>query len=409
MDILYPQCAGIDVHKRTVVVAVGYVDEQGHSRKQTQTYSTMTDDLQRLAEWLMEKGVTHVAMESTGVYWKSVFNLLEGHFAVILANAQHVKAVPGRKTDVRDAEWLLDLAQHGLIRGSFIPPADIRELREFTRHRRSLIEERTREVNRVQKLLEDANIKLASVATDVMGVSVRNMLQAIIDGVDDPLQIADLARRRLRRKLPDLQQALHGRVLSHHRLLLRQLIEHIDFLDRQIEELTKEVEQRTRPFEVERGLLCSIPGVGPRVFEVIMAELGADMSHFPSARHLCSWAALCPGNYESAGKRLRGGRRYGNSWLTAVLLQAAWAATHVPGYLRAQFQHIAKRRGEKRAAIAVAHSLLAIIYEILTKRTSYQDLGADYFHRMDADKRKQYLLRQLAELGYDAKLEPHAA
>lgn len=409
MEVLYTNCAGIDVHKRTAVAAVSYPDEDGQLAKRTRTFSTMTKNLEAMVAWFLEQGVTHVAMESTGVYWWPLFNVLEEHFTVVLANARHVKAVPGRKTDVRDAEWLLDLMQHGLIRGSFIPPAEIRELREFTRYRRSLIEERTREVNRVQKVLEGANIKLAAVATDIMGVSGRAMLEAIISGDDDASHLANMARYRLRSKLPQLQQALQGRVRSHHRLLLRQLLDHIDFLDQRIAELSTAVEERISRFEAERELVCTIPGVKGRVFEVIVAEIGVDMSRFPSARHLCSWAALCPPNNESAGKQVSRAARHGNNWLRPALLQAAWAATRHEGYLQAQYRHIARRRGEKRAAIAVAHTLLAIIYHVLTNRVPYTDLGADHFQHIDTEQRKQYLVKQLAQLGYRATLEAEVA
>ncbi|HEX6512083.1 MAG TPA: IS110 family transposase [Chloroflexota bacterium] len=409
MEVLFPHSAGIDVHKKTAVAAVGYFNERGELVRQTRTFSTMTGQLEAMVKWFLDTGVTHVAMESTGVYWWPVHNVLEEHFTVVLANARHVKAVPGRKTDVRDAEWLLELMQHGLITGSFIPPAAIRQLREFTRYRRTLVEDRTREINRVQKVLEGANIKLAAVATNIMGVSGRAMLQAIIDGDEDAAHLADMARYQLRRKLPQLQEALHGRVQPHHRFLLKELLAHIDFLDQRIAEVSKEIEERTRPFEAQRELVCAIPGMGDRVFEVVVAEIGVDMSRFPSVRHLCSWAALCPANNESAGKKVGGVSRHGNNWLRAALLQAAWAATRTDGYLRAQYRHIARRRGEKRAAIAVAHSLLAIIYHVLSEGAAYRDLGPDHFQRIDVEQRKQYLVKQLAQLGYQATLEPTVA
>jgi transposase len=410
VEVLYPNCAGIDVHKKMAVAAVSYPNDGGRLVKETRTFSTMTGDLEAMAGWFLERGVTHVAMESTGVYWWPLFNVLEEHFTVVLANARHVKAVPGRKTDIRDAEWLLELMQHGLITGSFIPPAEFRVLRELTRYRRSLTEERTREVNRIQKVLEGANIKLAAVASDIMGPSGRSMLEAIIEGQEDATRLADLARYRLRAKLPQLQEALHGRVQAHHRFLLRQLLDHVDFLDQRIATVSQEIEERTRPFEAERELLCTIPGVKGRVFEVVIAEIGVDMSRFASARHLCSWAALCPPNNESAGKQVSRAARHGNNWLRPAMLQAAWAATRQnEGYLRAQYRHIARRRGEKRAAIAVAHSLLAIIYHVLTERVPYRDLGSDHFQRIDVEHRKQYLLKQLAQLGYRATLEADVA
>jgi transposase len=410
MDVIYPRCAAIDVHKRTAVASVGWVDEHGRRRRQTRTFSTMTADIERLRAWLAELGVTHVAMESTGVFWKPLFNVLEERFIVVLANAAHVKAVPGRKTDVRDSEWLLELMQHGLIRGSFIPPAEIRALRDLSRYRTSLIQERTREANRIQKVLEDANIKLAAVASDVLGVSGRQMLEAIIAGETDPRVLADLAKRKLRRKQAELEQALTGRVQAHHRLLLRELLDHVDYLDRAIARASAVIEARTRPFAAALALLCSIPGVKQRTAEVLLAEIGADMGRFPSARHLCSWAAVCPGNHESGGKRRSGQTRKGNRWLRAALLQAAWAAVRVKGgYFGAQFRRVARRRGEKKAAVAVAHSLLTVVYHVLKDGAPYEELGAAYFDRLEPGKLARYHLRRLAELGYGVYLEPPPA
>jgi transposase len=407
MDVVYPRCAGIDVHKRTAVVTVGWVDERGRRHRETRTYGTMTADLERLGAWLVEEGVTHAAMESTGVYWKPVFNLLEPHVEVVLANAAHVKAVPGRKTDVRDSEWLLDLMQHGLIRGGFIPEAPIRALRDLTRHRTSLIEERTRALNRIQKVLEDANVKLASVASDVLGVSGRAMLEALIAGESDPMVLAGLARGTLRKKHDALVQALDGRVQDHHRFLLRTLLAQVDHLTRAIAELSEEIARRLAPYAEAVALLCTIPGVRRRVAEVVLAELGPDLGRFADARHLCSWAALCPGNHESAGKRRSGRMRHGNRWLRSVLLQAAWAAIKVrDGYFGAQFRRIAKRRGDKRAAIAVAHSILAVIYYVLTRGAPYADLGGDYFDQRQPEHQARYHARRLAELGFDVTLEP---
>jgi len=402
MDLLYPQCAAIDVHKRTAVVAVGWVDERGRRQREVRTFSTMTGDRERLRDWLAERGVTHVAMESTGVYWKPIFHVLEERFAVILANAAHVKAVPGRKTDVRDSEWLLELMQHGLIRASFIPPAPIRELRELTRYRANLVQERAREANRIQKVLEDANVKLAAVVTDVLGVSGRLMLQALIDGETDPGALAALAKGRLCKKRAALVEALTGRVRDHHRLLLRELLAHVDYLDGAIARLGVEIAERLRPYAADMALLCSIAGIKQRAAEVLLAELGADMGAWPDARHLCSWAALCPGNNQSGGKQRSGRTRQGNRWLKRVLVQAAWAAVRVKdGYLGAQFRRIAKRRGEQRALMAVAHSLLTIVYHVLKQSTPYQELGASYFDRFDTDRQARYHLRRLAELGYD--------
>jgi transposase len=410
MDVLYPRCAGIDVHKRTAVVTIGWVDEQGQRRKQTRTYGTMTADIERLGAWLVEQRVTHVAMESTGVYWKPVFNLLEPYVTVVLANAAHVKAVPGRKTDVRDSEWLLDLMQHGLIRGGFIPEAPIRALRDLTRYRTSVVEERTRALNRIQKVLEDANIKLGSVVSEILGVSGRAMLEALIAGETDPEVLAGLARGTLRKKHDALVQSLAGRIQDHHRLLLRTLLAHVDHLTQTVTELSEEITRRLAPYTEALELLCTITGVRHRVAEVVLAEIGPDLTRFADARHLCSWAAICPGNHESAGKRRSGRMRHGNRWLRSVLLQAAWAAIKVKDdYFGAQFRRIAKRRGDKRAVIAVAHSILTVIYYVLTRRVPYQNPGADYFDRLKPDHQARYYARRLAELGFDVTYEPVSA
>jgi transposase len=410
MDLIHPRCAAIDVHERTAVTSVSWVDEQGQPQRETRTFSTMTEGLERLAQWLAEHRVTHVAMESTGVFWKPLFNVLEEHFAVVLANAAHVKALPGRKADVRDSEWLLELLQHGLIRGSFIPPAPIRELRDLTRYRSSLIRERTREANRIQRVPEDADLKLAAVASDVLGVSGRQMLEAIIDGETDPGRLADLAKRKLRRKQAGLEQALAGRVKPHRRLLLRELLDHVDYFDRAIARVSAAIEERARPFAAAPALLCSIPGVKQRTAEVLPAAIGTDMTRFPSARHPCSWAAVCPGNNASGGKRRSGRTRRGNRWLRAALLQAAWAATRARGgYCGARFRRIARRRGQKRAAVAVAHSLLTVVYHIVKHGVLYEELGAGYFDRLEPDKLARYHVRRLAELGYDVQLERHPA
>jgi transposase len=410
MEVLSPRCAGIDVHKATAVVTVGWVDEGGHRRKETRTFGTTTPAIERLVAWLAEHGVTHVAMESTGVYWKPLFNLLEPHVQVVVANPAHVKAVPGRKTDARDSEWLLDLMQHGLVQASFVPDAPIRVLRDLTRYRTSLIEERTREANRIQKVLEDANIKLAAVASDVLGLSGRAMLAAIVAGEDDPERLARLALGRLRKKHAALVEALTGRVQDHHRLLLKTLLAHVDYLDQTIADLSAEIARRLEPYEAAIALLCSIVGVKRRAAEVVVAEIGVDMGRFVDARHVCSWAALCPGNDESAGKRRRGRTRHGNRWLRTVLVQGAWGATKAQrSYLSAQFRRIARRRGPKRAVIAVAHSLLTVIYHVLKHGVFYEDLGADYFDRRTPEQHARYHVRRLAELGFDVTLAPAAA
>ena len=307
MDTLYPHCAGIDVHKKSVAVCVRHAGRPAKTRQQVRTFATMTADLLALADWLAEQGVTHVAMESTGVYWKPVYHLLEGRFEILLVNAQHIKQVPGRKTDVKDCQWIAELLQHGLLRASFVPPPPIRDLRDLTRQRTQLVGERTAVANRIHKVLEDANIKLAGVATDVLGASGRAMLEALIAGETDPVKLADLARRRLREKIPQLRLALQGRVTGHHRFLLRMHLDHLDQLDGLIGRLTARVEEVLAPFAQASARLQTIPGVSQRVADVVLAEIGTDMGQFPSAAHLASWAGLCPGNHESAGKR-KGGR-----------------------------------------------------------------------------------------------------
>jgi transposase len=410
MDVLYPRCAGIDVHKATAVVTVGWRDERGQRRTETRTFATTTPAIEHLVAWLVVERVTHVAMESTGPYWKPLFNLLEPHVTVVLANPAHVKAVPGRKSDVRDSEWLLDLMQHGLIQASFVPEAPIRALRDLTRYRTTIIEERTREANRIQKVLEDANIKLASVASDVLGVSGRAMLEAIVAGETDPERLAGLAVGHLRKKHAALVEALTGRVQPHHRFLLNTLLAHVSYLDQLITELSDELTRRLEPYAAALTLLCSITGVKQRAAEVIVAEIGVDMDRFVDARHLCSWAALCPGSDESAGKRRSSRVRHGNRWLKTVLVQGAWGVTKAKdSYLAAQFRRITRRRGPKRAVIAVAHSLLTIIYHVLKNGVFYQDLGADYFDRRRPEQHAQYHVRRLSELGFDVTLTPAAA
>ncbi|HEX4621260.1 MAG TPA: IS110 family transposase, partial [Myxococcaceae bacterium] len=329
MDLLHPCCAGLDVHKETVVACVRRVDAKGKARSQTRTFGAMTAQLLELGDWLAGQGVTHVAMESTGVYWKPVWNLLEGQFQTLLVNAQHIKQVPGRKTDVKDAEWIAELLQHGLLRGSFVPATPQRELRELTRQRRQLIQAKASVANRIQKVLEDANIKLASVATDVLGASGRDMLRALIAGRDDPDRLADLARRKLRAKIPELRLALHGRVTEHHRFLLRLLLEEVEQHEAWIARLTERIaEVLPSPFAEAVRRLATIPGIDERAAENIVAEIGVDMDQFPGAGHLASWVGMCSGNHESAGKRRSGRATKGNRWLRATLVQVAWAASH---------------------------------------------------------------------------------
>jgi transposase len=378
MDVLHRCCAGLDVHKKTVVACVRRVDPAGKVQKHIKTFPTMTGDLLELADWLAVQGVKVVAMESTGSYWKPVFNLLESRFEVVLVNAHHIKQVPGRKTDVKDSEWIAQLLQHGLLRPSFIPPRPTRELRDLTRQRTQLINERTSVINRIQKVLEDANIKLGSVASNPLGVSGRLMIEAIIRGEYDPVKLADLARRRLRKKIPQLQRALQGSVTEHHRFLLRTQMDHLDHLEGLIRHYSERIDEVLLPFVETLARLVTIPGVDFRVAEVVLAEIGTDMSRFPTAGHLSSWAGLASGNHESAGKRQSGRTTPGNRWLKTSLVQAAWAAFRSKGtHLSRKFRRIAGSRGKKRAAIAVAHTLLVIIYHLLKEKTTYHELTDD--------------------------------
>jgi transposase len=412
MDVIHERCAGLDVHKKTVVACRLIRQEDGTWRSDTRTFGTMTGALLALADWLRAAGVSHVALESTGVYWRPVFNILESEFEVILVNAKHVKYVPGRKTDVKDAQWIAELLQHGLLKASFIPPAPQRALRDLVRYRTALIQERSREINRVQKVLEDANVKLTSVVSDVMGVSSRQMLAAIIDGQDDPQTLAELAKGRLRTKITELEQALVGHVADHHRLMLSLHLEHIDDLNLKIERLNQEIEQRVIPFdqtdELER--LDAIPGVGFQVAQGILAELGTDMSRFPNADHAVSWAGLAPGKNESAGRNQSAKTPKGNRHLKALLVQAAHTvARSNDNYLGAQFRHLAARRGTKRAAVAVARSILVIAYHLLRDGTQYRELGVDYFDKRNHQQVERRLVKRLEQLGHKVTLEPLVA
>lgn len=411
MEVIYERCAGLDVHKKSVTVCRITPAVRGGWQKERRRFGTMTDELLKLSDWLREAQVTAVAMESTGVYWKPVFNILESEFEVILVNARHIKYVPGRKSDISDAQWIGELLQHGLLKASYIPERPQRDLRDLIRYRTSLIGERAREINRVQKVLEDANVKLASVASNVMGVSGRQMLEAIIAGNEDPEALAALAKGRLRSKIPDLERALSGRIRTSHRLLLRLHLEHIDDLTNKVEELNEEIDRLMLPFDEDEQLrrLDDIPGVGREVAQVIIAELGVDMNRFPSAAHAASWAGLAPGKNESAGKNRSGKITPGNRHLKAMLVQAAHAVSRTKdNYLAAQFRRLAARRGKKRAAIAVAHSILVIAYHMLRDGTEYRDLGGDYFDKRNKEKLQRNLVRRLEGLGLKVMLEPAA-
>jgi transposase len=374
MKILVPCCAGLDVHKKTVMACVRRITDDGEVVEQTLNFGTMTAELLALADWLSAQGVTHVAMESTGVYWKPIFHVLEGQFEVLLCNAQHLKHVPGRKTDVKDAQWIAELLQHGLLTPSFVPPPPIRELRDLTRQRTQLIREKATVVNRVQKVLEDANIKLASVASDPLGVSGRAMIAALIAGQEDPDALAERARGRMRAKIPQLRQALTGRVTAHHRFQLRALMDQVGFLEGLIERFDLRIAAAMTPLAVAAARLETIPGLGTRSAEVILAEIGADMERFPSPGHLASWAGLCPGNDQSAGRRRSGRTTKGSQWLRSVLVQVAWAAVHTRGTIfQAQYGRWAKRMGKKKALVAVGHKILVVVYKLLKTATDYQE------------------------------------
>jgi transposase len=439
MELVYERCCGLDVHKKMVVACLILPDEKGEQSKEVRTFRTTTQELLLLRDWLVLTGCTHLAMEATGVYWKPIYNVLDGAVELLVVNARHIKAVPGRKTDVRDAEWIADLLQHGLLTSSFIPPAEQRELRELTRYRTSLVQERARAVNRLQKTLEDTNLKLGDVATDILGKSARAMLEALLAGQTDPAVLADLARGRLKTKRAQLEEALVGVLKPHHRFMLTEHLALIDTLDEAIARATHEIEVRMGPpdpspqepqplaeEESQTGdqeqepqeklplawdeavrLLDSIPGINPRAAQGILAEIGTDMRRFPSARHLASWAGMCPGNHESGGKRLSGKTRKGSPWLRQLLVEAAHAAAHTKNtYLSALYRRIASRRGAKIAMIAVGHALLVIIYHMLSEHTSYLDLGSNYFDERDRQSTEKRLVHRLEKLGFQVSLQP---
>ena len=406
MEVLHDCCGGLDVHAKTVVACL-----ITKGRKELRTFSTMTDELLRLADWLTSAGCTHVAMESTGVYWKPIFNVLEGLLSVILVNARHIKAVPGRKTDVRDCEWLADLVRHGLVKASFIPPLEIRELRELTRYRQTLVTEQTAVANRIQKLIESANIKLGQVASDVLGLSGRLMLRALAEGETDAGKLAELAQGKLRSKQAELRRALEGRLTQAQRWVLAEFLARLEELEAALTRVETRIGEAVAacpdPFVQEAvELLDTIPGVGERTAQTIVAEIGVDMGRFPSAKHLASWAGVCPGNHESAGKRKSGQPTKGNKSLRTVLVEAAWAATHAKGtFLQAKYQRLVKRMPKQKALGAVAHRLLVISYHLLSRRVPYAELGSDYVDRQHLERQRQRLVERLEGLGVTVTIE----
>jgi transposase len=409
VDQLIARVAGLDVHKATVVATVRTPGPDGSRSNRTETFGTMTADLIALRDWLHAHGVTHVALESTGVYWKPIYYVLEEGFQLLLINMVALKHVPGRKTDVQDSEWLAQLLECGLLRASFVPPPAIRELRDITRYQVQQVRDRAQEVNRLCKVLEDAGIKLTSVATDVMGASGRAMLHALLHGTTDPAVLADLARGRLRKKLPELRRALQGRFRQHHAFLVEQILAKIDFLDETLARITTQLDERLAPFEPMLATLDTIPGVNRTTAVSIIAETGGDMARFLTAGHLCSWAAMCPGHDESAGKRRSGKTRKANRYLRAALIQSALGASHAQGTaLQARYHRVKRHRGHKKAVVGVGHQILEIAYYIMRDGVTYDELGADYFERRHADRTVRRHVRQLEALGFHVTIEKAA-
>ena len=409
MDQLIDRVAGLDVHKATVVATVRTPAADGSRASQTETFGTMTADLLALRDWLHAHGVTHVALESTGVYWKPIYYVLEDTFQLLLINMLELKHVPGRKTDVKDSEWLAQLLECGLLRASFVPPPPIRELRDITRYQVHQVRDRSREVNRLCKVLEDAGIKLTSVATDVLGVSGRAMVDALLAGTTDPIVLAELARGKLRKKLPELRRALHGRFRRHHAFLVEQILAKIDFLDETLARITAELDERLAPFAPMLANLDTIPGVNRTTAVSILAETGGDMTRFVTAARLCSWGGMCPGHDESAGKRRSGKTRTANRYLRAALIQSALGASHTKGTaLQARYHRVKRHRGHKKAVVAVGHQILEIAFHIMRDGVTYDELGADYFDRRHRDRTVRRHVRQLEVLGYRVTIEEAA-
>lgn len=405
MQVMYQRCAGIDVHLRFLVVCLSIV-EAGERRKEIRSFRNETDDLLALRAWLLEQGCTHVGMESTGVYWLQVYRRLEGFFELVVANAQHMKAVPGRKTDVQDAEWIADLLQHGLLTASFVPGRDQQELRDLTRLRISLVQERARLVNRVQKVLEEAGVKLSLVVSDVMGKSGRAILDALCAGESDPARLVQRLHQNCQANREQARAALTGDMREHHRFLLRELLSLIDAQSLSIKHVEQEIEQRVSPFEEQIERCEHITGVSRQVVHVLMAEVGTDLTRFPDAEHVSSWAGVCPGHNESAGKRLSGRSKHGNCYVRATLVQAAHGVRRSRTYLGERYRRLKKRRGSKRAALAIGHTILVIYYQMMTTGEEYQEKGETFFPSTDQRKVEQRLIQRLEHLGYEVALTP---
>ena len=402
MDIIYERCCGMDVHKDTIVAC--FISGR---KKTTKTFSTTTSSLLQLVDWLKINECQYVAMEATGAYWKPIYNVLEmEEMPTLVVNAQHIKAVPGRKTDVKDSEWIADLLRHGLLNGSYIPKREQRELKELVKYRRSLIQERARELNRIQKILEGANIKLSSVVSEIDGKSSRQMLEMLASGETDVKAIASKAQMRLKQKISQLEEALQGFMGDHQKLMLKMMLKHIDNLDSQISVLDEEIEQRLLPIQDKVDLIDSIPGIAKRSAQVVISQIGINMNQFPTAAHLASWAGLCPGNNESAGKRKSGRTRKGNDMLKTTLIECSKSASHQKStYFYALYHRIASRRGKNRATIAVAHTMLTIIYQILKNNVPYYELGADFFEQQRKKEIVQKSVKRLENLGYSVTVE----
>jgi len=404
MEAIYESVCGLDVHSGSVQACVRRWKER-RIEQEVRAFGTMTRDILALADWLAAEAVTHVAMESTGVYWKPIYNILEGRFEILLVNAKHVKHVPGRKTDVKDCQWLAQLLQCGLLRGSFVPDRPQRQLRDLTRHRSQLVHQTAAVANRIHKVLEDANIKLGLVASDILGVSGRDMLRALIAGQQTPEEMAELARRQLRGKIPQLRLALEGALTEHHRFVLAELMDQLEDLGRRIERFTRRIEEISGPFAAAIRAVAEIPGFDQRSAQNVVAEIGTDMTRFPTDAHIASWAGVCPGSNESAGKRKSGKTTKGSRWLRSALCQAAWAASRTKrSYFRSQYRRLVGRRGKKRALVAVGPSLLVVIYHVLLTGRPYQDLGIDYFDKLDAARIVKSHVRRLESLGYKVTL-----